>query len=285
MSLPHPSITKIPNTEPDAVPTLWNGTYDEIDENFAALDARSAGTQDELTAARGGAANLDARFDQLEANLAEAAEEALDGALDLVQQGGVFTIANRGVVSGCVASKSTTATRNINLSGGYCFAKGRSFAVADSTNAASVPSNAGPGSATAYIYLFQGADGIWRAAVTPIGTAVPADAITIYSVTIPAGNTDATDPNLASVTLTDMRRNEALFPDLMDNAPVVSVLFSTPMASSDYLITFDTVSAVGAPCDEKDVLVFSRATNGFSVQLASAADSAVVRWKANKLTH
>lgn len=38
--LPYPQITKIPDTEPDAVPSLWNDTYLEIDANFADLENR-----------------------------------------------------------------------------------------------------------------------------------------------------------------------------------------------------------------------------------------------------
>ena len=33
-TLPHPSITEIPNTEPAATPNLWNTRYQEINENF-----------------------------------------------------------------------------------------------------------------------------------------------------------------------------------------------------------------------------------------------------------
>jgi hypothetical protein len=285
MALPHAQISPIPNNEPDAVPSLWNVRYQEIDENFANLDTRQAEVESEIAAAKGGADHLSERIDGIENTLGQAAQDALADALDLVQQGGVFTVSNRGVVSGCVAAKSDTATRNINLTGGVCFAKGRAFTVTDSVNAASVPSNPGLNSVTVYAYLFQGDDGIWRASVTPIGTDVPDGAITIYSITIPAGNTDASDPYLASVTLTNMRRIETLFPQCLDNAPVVSVLFSTPMATSDYLLAFDVVSSQGAPCDETDIVVFSRASNGFSVQLASAADNVAVRWKANKLTN
>lgn len=36
-TLPHTAITKIPDTEPDAVPELWNDTYAEIDANFARI--------------------------------------------------------------------------------------------------------------------------------------------------------------------------------------------------------------------------------------------------------
>lgn len=33
-TLPYKKITAIPDTEPDAIPSLWNERYDEIDENF-----------------------------------------------------------------------------------------------------------------------------------------------------------------------------------------------------------------------------------------------------------
>ena len=36
-NLPYETITKIPNTLPDAIPELWNNTYREIDSNFTAL--------------------------------------------------------------------------------------------------------------------------------------------------------------------------------------------------------------------------------------------------------
>lgn len=39
LSLPHASITKIPNMAP-ATPTLWNSAYTEIDENFAAIKTK-----------------------------------------------------------------------------------------------------------------------------------------------------------------------------------------------------------------------------------------------------
>lgn len=53
MQLPHQNITPIPNTEPDAVPSLWNERYEQIDANFqAAADALQA-TEDELAGARG----------------------------------------------------------------------------------------------------------------------------------------------------------------------------------------------------------------------------------------
>ena len=58
MTLPNPSITPIPNNEPEAIPALWNTRYEEIDENFASLDQRQTSTENEIEAARAGGDSL-----------------------------------------------------------------------------------------------------------------------------------------------------------------------------------------------------------------------------------
>jgi hypothetical protein len=258
-----------------------------------------------LNSARGGKPNLAARLTEMDSNIGAASidmgnarDAALKFAIDQAavaaygvkalrqqaQQEGVVTIKNRGVVSGCAVTKSTTATRNLNIANGVCFAKGRSFSVADGDNAASVPSNIGASAVVVYAYLFQDASGLWRLAVTPTGASVPDDAITVYSLTVPAGNTDATDPSLTNVTLTDTRRIEAQFP-LVLGSPVSTSPVLQNLSANDYGLSFDVVSAVGAPCDSRSIVVSSRATNGFTVLLASAADSVVLRWRASKLNN
>ena len=305
MALPHNSITPIPNNEPDAVPSLWNTRYQEIDENFSNIDGRVVARENEINQARGGKASLDQRLDEMESDIgatsvdmqnatAAALKFAIDQAAlanygvralrEQAQQEGVATILNRGIVSGCTASKSGTAARNLNISAGVCFANGRAYSVADGTNAASVPSNTGAGSVTVYAYLYQDAGGLWRLAVTPIGSDLPDGSIKIYNVTIPANSTDATDPNLTNVTLTDVRRIESQFPQLLNSPASTSIVLQT-LSANDYRLDFDVVSAVGAPCESKGIVVSSRATNGFTVLLASAADNVVVRWKASKLNN
>lgn len=305
MALPHSSITQIPNNEPDAVPSLWNTRYQEIDENFANLDGRVVSRENEINQARGGKGSLDERLDEMASDIgatsvdmqnatAAALKFAIDQAAlanygvralrEQAQQEGVATILNRGIVSGCTASKSGTAARNLNISAGVCFANGRAYSVADGTNAASVPSNTGAGSVTVYAYLYQDAGGLWRLAVTPIGSDLPDGSIKIYNVTIPANSTDATDPNLTNVTLTDVRRIESQFPQLLNSPASTSIVLQT-LSANDYKLDFDVVSAVGAPCESKGIVVSSRATNGFTVLLASAADNVVVRWKASKLNN
>lgn len=305
MPLPHAVITPIPNNEPDATPALWNTRYAEIDENFAALDAAAGSAATELGTARGASPSLDARLDEMEQDIAgtsvdlqnaqlAAIKFALDqaglahkGLLDLrqvSQQQGVLTIQNRGVTWGGAVTRSATATRNLSIAPGCCFARGREFSIADGENAASVPSNAGVGSATVFAYLYPVASGNYALAVMPIGSALPADAVKIYNLVIPAGNTDATDPNLAAVTLTDVRRIEAQWPQLL-NSPTSASAVINQLSDIDYHLSFDVVSAVGAPCDSDSIIRASLATNGFTVLLASAADDVVIRWRTSRLSN
>jgi len=132
MSLPYNTITPIPDNEPDAVPSLWNTRYEEIDENFQNLDNRSESMENDLGEARGGESALDDRLDQMQSSIAgmdpdfqnalvslvmQAASQAglanmeVEKTLNQRLQSGVFTVSNRGIKNGCTVSKSDTATR------------------------------------------------------------------------------------------------------------------------------------------------------------------------------
>ena len=65
MTLPHSTITPIPNNEPEAVPSLWNTRYEEIDANFANLDGRTTAMENEVAAARAGEPNLAATINAI----------------------------------------------------------------------------------------------------------------------------------------------------------------------------------------------------------------------------
>jgi hypothetical protein len=65
MTLPNQSITPIPNNEPDAVPSLWNVRYQEIDDNFVSLDQRQTSTENEIEAARAGGGSLAATINAI----------------------------------------------------------------------------------------------------------------------------------------------------------------------------------------------------------------------------
>ena len=259
---------------------------------------------DQVDAARGGFTNLQARLvaidvanEALGPDMQNATLAALKFSIDQAalanygvralreqaQQQGTFTLINRGVVSGCVVTRSTTAARNLHISAGVCFAQGRSFAVADGNNAASVPSNTGTSSVQVTAFLHQDAAGLWRLAVTPIGTQVPAGGINIYTLVIPGNSTDATDPNLAHVTLTSVRRIEPHFPLMVDAPARADVVLANVLSASDYHLSFDVLSAAGAPVDASCLVASSRANNGFTVALASAADAVSVRYHVSKL--
>jgi hypothetical protein len=69
MTLPNPTITPIPNNEPEAVPSLWNTRYAEIDANFANLDTRTTAAEGEISGARAGRPNLGAAITDIMTSL------------------------------------------------------------------------------------------------------------------------------------------------------------------------------------------------------------------------
>ncbi|MCO7215997.1 hypothetical protein [Halomonas sp. OfavH-34-E] len=306
MALPNSTITKIPNNEPDAVPALWNLRYEEIDQNFSFLEQGRAQMRSELDAAKGNKGSVGERLDDMSAQLqslspdyqddlsaavmfgldqAAVANRSVQALKEQAQQEGEVTISNRGVVSGCSVSRSTTAARNLNLENGIAFMNGRIYAAPEKENAASVPSNTGTSSVTVYAYLyFHEATQRMRVSVTAIGEEVPEHGIHIYTITIPADSTDETDPNLDYVTLTNVRRMEPEFPANLQS-PRTETIAIKDLRESDYRIDIDLVSAVGEPCRSEQVEITSRATNGFTLRLATGADDVVVRWRVSKLNN
>jgi hypothetical protein len=200
-----------------------------------------------------------------------------------LQQQGELLIRNRGVVGGCAITRSTTAARNLHIAAGRCFAGGNVFTVAQQDNAASVPPNTGGTAVMVSAYLYPHSSGTYKLAVTAIGQSVPDNGIEIYRLTIPAGSTDATDPYLANVTLTDVRRIEPGYPELLDSPPSVSLAFARPMRGTDWRMDIDVVSATGAPCRADQIVITSRATNGCTLTLGSAADDVRIRWQTTRL--
>lgn len=269
--------------------TLWlKARADQVDaaaSGYGTLQARLAALQANVEAVGTDMVNMDHTAVMQALSLAKMAHDAIDAMKrGPVRQSGTVTLRNRGVVSGCVVTKSTTAARNLNISSGVCFAGGQTYAVVEGNNAASVPANTGSSAVVVSAYLFPYDAYTYRLAVTAIGQAVPDNGIEIYRLTIPANNTDATDPNLTSVTLTSVRRIEAEFPDLLNNPVSASVVFGRAMRANDWTITLDVISATGAPCRADQVLVENRAANGCTLTLASAADDVTVRWTVERLS-
>lgn len=272
--------------------TLWlKARADQVDaaaSGYGSLQARLAAMQDQVEAVGVDMVNLDQSAVMQALSLAHMAHNAVD-ALRFGPwcQAGEITIRNRGVVEGCVLTKSTSAARNLNISAGLCFAGGRTYPVAEGANAASVPVNLSATSAAAVsAYLYPHSDGqTYRLAVTAIGQPVPDNGIEIYRLTIPANSTDATDSYLANVTLTDVRRIERSYPDLLDAPPTVSLAFARALRGSDWRMALDVVSASGAPCTPDQIVVTNRATNGCTLALASAADDVHIRYSIERLNN
>ena len=197
MALPRNNITPIPNNEPDAVPSLWNTRYQEIDENFGNLDGRLVARENEITQARGGKGSLDERRDDMDSRVGTtepAYQEALHfevrrqmelNQLALVEiektrkmrvQQGEVTLYNRGVKSGLSISKSNTASRNLNIVGGQFFMGGRLYSIGDRTNDASVPPNPGGTTQTCVAYVRINGDNI-DFDCSQLGQEAPADAV------------------------------------------------------------------------------------------------------------
>jgi hypothetical protein len=255
---------------------------------------------DELAAARGGKANINERLDMYDvfdpenvAGLFAFASMAFDlaglanreGVKTINQrlQTGVTLITNRGVISGCTVSKSTNAVRNLSVAPGSFFLNGMEIPNPGETNGALVPSNPGTAAQTCYAYLFIDTAGKVQFTTTPFGEPAPDGGLALYRVTVPVGSTETSDPNLASVTLTDVRRFETGYPIQVNSIAYAAVALPYTMIDSDYLVLLDIQSAKGGLNQRGTVYVGDKAANGFKIYLEGSIDSVSVRWIAVKL--
>jgi hypothetical protein len=313
MSLPNATIGRIPDIA-NALPSLWNGTYEKIDANFVNLDTRAAARENELAAARGDQASLGARLDETDTQIqglgpdmqnmivgalmevlasAGLANREIRKTLDQRIQTGDVLIANRGIIRGCVATKSTTATRNVNLTAGLAFAGGQILPVGAEANGAAVPSFPWPQGGTAplpankicWLYLGKEVGGGWNMSCTGLGEAVPDGGIPLYQVSVPPGSAEAdstsgySDAQLQSVVLTDVRRLEPSGPVVLSSAPFIYVPLPYPMLG-DYAVGLDVLDFDGGGFQLGYVYADDRQTNGFKICLSGSADSVRVRWTA-----
>ncbi len=252
---------------------------------------------DEVVAARGTYSNLGARLDLLQPLAFDTTNSILAVAMQALSEAGLanreilklqkqriqsgqITIKNRGVISGCAISKSSSATRNLDIAAGAIFIGGRIFPVVAQTGAASVPSNSGSASATCYAYIAIDSNGMPQLITTSFGESVPSNGLTLYRITVPAGNTDQTDPYLTNVTLTDLRRMEPNYPNWFASASYAAVALPYPMLDANYLISLDVVSIQGAGAlAGGDLFISSRSVNGFNINYNGIGDSIVVNWR------
>jgi hypothetical protein len=256
---------------------------------------------DEVAGARGGKATLDERLDQYDAfdpgsigalygfmalgiDLAGLANREGMKTIRQRLQTGTVTIPNRGVISGCTVSKSTSAIRNVSLAAGSVFMNGVTIPCPAMTNSAIVASNSGGVSQVCYGYVFLDGSGTVRFSVTEFGAIVPDNGIPLCRITVPAGNDQVADPNLASVTISDVRRLEAGYPTQVNSIAYVSVALPYPVGDSEYVVLLDVLDARGGWNQRETVYAGDKAANGFKVYVAGSLDAVRVKWTAIKLT-
>lgn len=195
------------------------------------------------------------------------------------QQQGEFTMYNYGMVSGGTVSKKG-ANRLLSIAAGVCYLEGRKFFVPAHDSEMSVPVGEAA-SATVYAYL-QLVAGVPKLKITTIATPTPpTSTVTLLSITIPANDAGA---DLAACTLSSrLCPTEADYPNSVGTPLTYTVPLVNVLPDTAYAIEFEVLSAVGSPCDERSLKVFTRNTNNFIVTLFSAADDVVVRWKLSRL--
>ena len=214
----------------------------------------------------------------MKANQERLARELRDG---ILTQRGRVLIKNRGVVSGCVVSKSSTAARNLSVASGVIFYGARLIPVEGQENVAVVPSNTGGESVVCWAYLQQD-DGAFVLKCTQPGQDAPDDSMTLYKISIPAGNTAESDSSLASVTLTDVRRVESGWPKYMSSASYAQIAFETAFSDDDYEVQLDVVGYDGGGFQQGMIYVGERASNGFKIYTNGTVDAMDVRWKVTR---
>jgi hypothetical protein len=254
---------------------------------------------DEVGSARGTYANLKERLDSL-TPIDEASQNANMGAiLEAIgsaglanreiqkektqrKQTGVILLTNKGIISGCNVTKSTTATRNLSCSAGTVFAKGQLFPFYGETDGAAVPGNETQSARVCYAYLYFKADGNLEFTVTPLGQNVPDYGIPLFLVTVPAGNNEQNDPNLGNVSLSSIRRIEANFPAFYSNPLYANVSLPFPLPDTGYAINLDLISITGSSFQRGEVYPMDRNVNGFKIYYNGVADDLTIRWEISK---
>ena len=294
MTLPHKTITPIPNNEPDAVPSLWNTRYVEIDENFADVDTRLSSNEQEVAGARGHYGALGERVDDIESRVGitepdyqEAIHFELRRQMELlaladteinktrrmrIQQGQVGLF-NRGVQYGCEISKSNTPARVLNISAGMFFCFGRLWSLQARADDASVPPNTTNEAKTCIAYLRLNG-GVIDFDCSQLGDPEPPDAVPLYMLTVPPGSTEKDDPRIANVKITDIRRLEPDYPILLSSPHHATVPLAAPLPDSDYQVALEVVAG-----DIRNAhLGIIKAGNGLRIILRHSADDVIARY-------
>lgn len=198
-----------------------------------------------------------------------------------IQQGKI-TLYNKFVVAGCVVG-AVPGTRNIQITrtgtydkNGYSlfFADGQLRAFDDvQSSVAAVPVNTGTAAQTYYSYLLKDGD-----TYKPhVDTTVPAGAIRLCRITVPAGDTGA---DLSKVGFADERRVETNYSAYYNSLPFVMVTLPgyTMPDAPDYGVDLEVESASGGLDTVGQLRAIEKGNNGFKIVTSGTADNIVIRW-------
>ncbi|MDR2891585.1 MAG: hypothetical protein LBV80_00640 [Deltaproteobacteria bacterium] len=187
------------------------------------------------------------------------------------------TIVNRGIKSGVAITKSDSATRNISVSDGAVFMRGRLYPVLGQTNTASVASNTTAEAGTVILYMFLTAAGAIDVAATTLNGTLPEGAIELARATVPAGNTEENDPYLSKVSIVDSARREPNWPQIQIAPARAVVALSNVLPDARYLVDMEVLSLDGGRGQLGDLTCEDRLNNGFKLQTSGLADNIKVR--------
>ncbi|MCP9760050.1 hypothetical protein EGI20_12105 [Aquitalea sp. S1-19] len=248
---------------------------------------------DEVASARGNQPSLKARLDGYDAFAPESQVGIIAGmqmAMQLAAQSaralqewartrtisGRVVLKNKSVITGFALTKSDIRALHLSASGTVGAGVSRAaldggiVAMADDDYHVSVPTNPTDVQVTLYAYLSKvGAD--YKVSV---GDVVPDTALTLYRLTLPAGDTGG---SLSLVSLTDLRPIQALNSWFANNRPSVYVPLPFSLPAADYAVHFEIESATNVNAVGQLSLA-SRARNGFAVQMEGSADNVVLRY-------
>jgi hypothetical protein len=151
-------------------------------------------------------------------------------------------------------------------------------------NAVLVPSNNDNVSKTCYAYIYINASGKIQFAISGFNEPAPDDSIPLYLLTIPAANNETGDPNLASVSLADVRRMEAGYPAQFNSVAYVSVALPFSVIDNEYEVSIELLDFRGGGNQRSLVYPAEKASNGFKIYSDGTLDMVKVRWVAFKNT-
>jgi hypothetical protein len=184
----------------------------------------------------------------------------------------------KGVQSGCIATRSNTATRNLSLSAGILFGDRQLMSVFEQINGTTIHNNPGNVTQVCEVYIINDGTGFLDLRTTPFGEVTPDEGWPLYRVTVPAENTEGNDQYLANVTLTDIRKLEPNYPVILTAEPFVYVALPYVVPDPDYAVLLEAVSYNGSAWELGDIYAKDKTKNGFKIATNGGCDRLNVRW-------